>query len=521
MTDASMTKPQMSSSIVTRLVAGFTVLILLLAMAAGLAVWGMRQSLLDLRRAEQSFVQLETTRTIEAAFNRYLLGELARRLGGTGDAQESAEAAELRGTLLIYRRQIGAEIAASATEAERAAERSEMVRAAALSDLFETIEAQAMFDRIRGETFDTMESVRIFRERIAGGRDQAFHAVIFEVLQDERAEAEAAFDGLAVTRFRLTVAGLALAGLMIVTLIVFVWLLRRGLMRPIRGLAAAAGAFGGGAMETRAPAGLPGEFADLAGRFNQMADRIASEQSRLQDQVEARTAELADANAELTRIDQTRRRFFANISHELRTPVTVLLGEAQLARAADEPELRAALDRIVASGGFLRRRLDDLMRLARSEDGQLTLKMAETDLAEIARSAVSIATGYAAANEVSLAASAMDPAPLTGDAEALRQAVLALIDNAVKFTPPGGEISVRVDASATAVILLVSDTGPGVEGDPEHLFDRYAQESAGRAAGGTGLGLAITKWIADQHRGRISASNRAEGGAEFRLELPR
>ncbi|MEL6475731.1 MAG: HAMP domain-containing sensor histidine kinase [Pseudomonadota bacterium] len=510
------------ASIITRLVIGFAFLVLVLAAAAVLAVWGLQRSRDDLRRSEQSFVQLETVRTIEAAFDRYLLGEIARRLGGGGDPAESVAAAELRGTLLIYRRQIGAEIATATSDAERDAERSEMIRAAALSDLFETIEAQAMLDRTRGPVFDATEAARIFLDEIVALRDDAFRAVIFEVLADERSEAEAAFAGLAETRVVLIWAGFGLAMLLLVSVAVFALLLHRGLMRPIRALASSVQSFGAGDKSARAPAGMPGEFSLLADGFNQMATRLAGEQSRLQDQVSARTAELETANAELTRIDRSRREFFANISHELRTPVTVLLGEAQIARAAKgEAPLREALERVAASGGFLRRRLDDLMRLARSEDGQLSLTLAAADLTEIAASAVTMATSYAEANEITLDADLPSP-PLWAncDAEALRQALLALIDNAIKFTPPGGVVSVSLAKAPDAAVLSVADTGTGIEGDPSQLFDRYAQDSTGRQAGGTGLGLAIAKWIAEQHGGRISGSNRASGGAEFQVEVP-
>ncbi|MEM7505214.1 MAG: HAMP domain-containing sensor histidine kinase [Pseudomonadota bacterium] len=515
-------QPRPSASIIWRLTVGFGVVLILVAMAAGLALWGMQSSMRDLRRAEQSFRQLETTRSIEAAFNRYLLYEIDRRLGGSGDPEESAEAGELRGALLRYRQQIGAEIAAGTNEAERQRERAEMVRANALSDLFETIETEAMLDRTLGREFDAAVSARNFLGQVAAGRDDAFRAVLFEVLQDERQEAEVAFADLDTTRARLTKAGLALGSLLLIAIAAFAWFLRRGLMRPIRGLSVAAQAFGGGQLVTRAPETLPGEFAGLAGRFNEMADRIATEQSRLQEQVAERTQALEDANRELTRIDAARRQFFANISHELRTPVTVLLGEAQIAaRAKGEEPLREAIGRIAASAGFMRRRLDDLMRLARSEDGQLTLQMAPLDLSETARSAADIARSYAAANEIALETNLAEDMRVEGDAEALRQALLALIDNAVKFTPPGGTVSVTLTDDAGQAVLKVADTGPGFDGDPEHLFDRYAQESAGRAAGGTGLGLAIAKWIIDQHQGVITVANRAEGGAEFRMEFRR
>ena len=111
---------------------------------------------------------------------------------------------------------------------------------------------------------------------------------------------------------------------------------------------------------------------------------------------------------------------------------------------------------------------------------------------------------------------------IRADAEALRQAALALIDNAIKFSPPGGTVTVTASQDAGHVRFCVADEGPGFSGeDGTAVLDRYAQESVGRAAGGSGLGLAIARWIAEQHGGMIRAANRESGGAEVVLEIPR
>jgi two-component system, OmpR family, sensor kinase len=250
-----------------------------------------------------------------------------------------------------------------------------------------------------------------------------------------------------------------------------------------------------------------------------MAERIGSERRRLSGEVAARTAELQAANDRLAAIDTARRRFFANLSHELRTPVTVLLGEAQVALRAGRAGRagageREALERIAASGGMLRRRLDDLMRLARSEEGELSLDLGPCDLGEAVRSAVEAARAYAATKEVELALDDGPSCRVNGDPEALRQAALALIDNSIKLSEPGSAVHVRICPGG----FEVADRGPGFEGaDPAALFERYAQEGPGRRAGGSGLGLAIVKWIADQHGARVSARDRPGGGAVFSM----
>ena len=516
----SSTGDRTAGSIVARLALGLAVLSLILAAFVTLVVWSGLAARAEMLRAEQSFRQLETARNIEAAFGRYLLGEMRRRLTG-GPAAEVPETAAVRAALLGYRRMIGDEIAASGSEAERDAERAELIRAAALGELFEAIETEAMLARDAGS--DPTARARVFVNQIAGDRDRAIRAILYEIGQDERQEIAEASAAIARLRDRTLALGAVLGVMFLTGAVVFGTSVRTGLLRPIRRLAGVAEAFGHGDRAARVPAGLPGEFSALGARFNEMAGELAAREEVLEGEVATRTDELARANAELRRVDATRRRFFANVSHELRTPVTVLLGEAQLARRnrGDAQAMGEALDRIQASGGFLRRRLDDLMRLARSEDGALQLHPSEISFPEPVREAVELARGYAAASEVELTAELQEAATVVADPETLRQAALALIDNAVKFSPPGGIVTVSARVGTDEVAFTVSDQGPGFQGDETVVLDRYAQESAGRAAGGSGLGLAIARWIAEQHGGTITAANRADGGATVTVSIPR
>ena len=489
-----------------------------------MAIWGVKQANVDLLKAEQSFQQLENARAIEAAFNRYILREIVRRIDGPGDVRESREAARLRGELHAYRLTITSEIAASISEEERQAEREELIKVNRLAALFETIETEAFQDRIVPPNFLAVDHANGFLSRTVNDRDEPFRAILFDINQDESLEAQDAFKSLERLRDNMLLLGGGLSIALLAGAFGYGWMFYRQLLTPIRRLTVAAEGFGGGESGVRAPTNLPREFAVLANRFNSMAERIETERSRLEMEVALRTADLEAANQELQKIDQSRRRFFANVSHELRTPTTVLLGEAQVAlrRRDCASTMAEALERIAASGAFLRRRLDDLMKLARSEDGQLTLTFGPMDFAEAARDAVRIARAYAEANEVSLDVQIEEGAEIQGDAEALRQAALVLIDNAVKFSPIGGSVMVHASIEADRVLLSVNDTGPGFETDtPDKLFDRYAQESTGRGRGGSGLGLAIAHWIVQQHNGVMRARNNEEGGAIVEMELPR
>ena len=480
------------------------------AALAGFAVLtfnGFQAAQVQIEAAGQSMRQLETARILEASFNRYLL-DINRQLPGA-QGRDSPAAGNLRGTLLVHRAIIAEEIALAGDEAELEAEREEMVRALRLTTVFEDIERRTIFARVRQADPDTALTALEVAELI-GESEAAFRELLTQIIEDEREEAATALTRLEDLRRRYLTFGGGLVGACLAGALVLGVAAYRQLLRPIRDLTGAVEGYP--AAHTRAPERLPGEFALLADRFNSMLGRIETEQDRLRDQVEAATADLERANEELVRIDQARRAFFANISHELRTPITVLLGEAQVAlRGGGE---REALERISANGGFLRRRLDDLLSLARSEDGTLKLEVAPLDLADEVQAAVTAAQSFAAANEVQLVLENAGDREMEGDASALRQAVLALVDNAIKFSPPGGTITVRISDTA----LSVADEGPGFgDMDPMDLFDRYVQGGTGKLRGGTGLGLAIVRWIAEHHGAVVEAEDRKEGGAEVRL----
>lgn len=496
--------------IVTQLYLGYAAVVILLAVLAALTLYGFQRSDADLLRARQSLAQLENARAIEGAFNRYLYEELGQRLNQPAGEEASPHSQRLADALDAYLRTIDEEVASDPGDTER----DERVRAAALSDLFKAIEADAAWERTSPQASGA-DRAAFFLNEIASDRDEVFSAVVFEILQDERAEARAAFTSLEDLRRALLLTGGLLAVAFAIVLAGFSYLFYRGLLSPIRRLGAATEGFDEAGAIGRAPEDLPQEFARLARRFNRMAAVIEGNQQRLKSEVAARTAELETANTSLTRIDKARRAFFASVSHELRTPVTILRGEAQIGLKVPGDE-RGALKRIEANSGYLKRRLDDLLKLARSEDGELELKFAEARIDDIIADAVQAAEAYARANEADILFERGPSITIRADAEALRTAALALIDNAVKFSPPGGVIRV----TTTAEGFSVEDDGPGF-GDisPDQLFERYAQSGEGRNLGGAGLGLAIVKWIADKHDAILTAEDRAEGGARINLDF--
>lgn len=243
--------------------------------------------------------------------------------------------------------------------------------------------------------------------------------------------------------------------------------------------------------------------------------------------VEARTARIAA-------VDASRRLFFAKASHELRTPVAGLRSAAEVALEAagdDTTMLREALHQAVAGATFLSHRIDELLGLAGADEGQLVLAQARFDLAQCVGEALAEAKAYARSVEVELALVLPDDAasglPMTGDARWLRQALLAVIENGLKFAPMHSVLVVGVERIGDArVAVCVTDRGPGiVAADLPRIFDAYYQAQAGRERGGSGLGLALARWVVEQHGGQVRAANVARdeqggGGCVVRFDLP-
>lgn len=239
--------------------------------------------------------------------------------------------------------------------------------------------------------------------------------------------------------------------------------------------------------------------------------------------------ELAQAfNALLSRLDHSfnaMRQFTADASHELRTPVTVIQTEAELAlsRERSPEEYRQTLAAIHGESRRLARLVGDLLDLARADGGRARLNPRELYLNDVALECCRSLESLAAAAGVRLTCQAETDAPCTGDEDLLRRLVCSLVDNAVRYTPSGGSVAVSVARDGEALALRVADTGIGIA--PEalpRLFERFYRAEAARARhqGGFGLGLAIVKWIAELHQGSVTAESEPGRGSVFTVRLP-
>jgi heavy metal sensor kinase len=218
--------------------------------------------------------------------------------------------------------------------------------------------------------------------------------------------------------------------------------------------------------------------------------------------------------------------FTADASHELRTPIALMRTRTEIAlrKQRSEADYRETLVRIHQELERTSALIENLMTLARADSGSEPLQVALTNLnevlLEISEPARLLAEGKSIHYEQRLAET---PLRVRGNAPSLRRLFLILIDNAVKYTPREGRISVVLDASEDAAVTEIRDTGVGISPtDLPHIFERFyrADESRSRESGGTGLGLSIAKWIAEAHHGSISVVSKVGEGSVFRVQIP-
>ena len=230
---------------------------------------------------------------------------------------------------------------------------------------------------------------------------------------------------------------------------------------------------------------------------------------------------------DLKRADRVRRDFVANASHELRTPLTAIRGYAETLQggAIDDRETAVRfVDTILRHTTRLQRLVDDLLALSRSESPEQELELEPVRLADVVREAVSAIESQAQAKAIEIRVDVGDALPhALASRWGLEHVLVNLVDNAVKYTPDGGLVTVRGRAAEGVVVLEVSDTGPGIPvTSRERIFERFYRLDKGRARdrGGTGLGLAIVKHLVSRMNAEIAVDSAAGRGTTFRVRLP-
>jgi two-component system sensor histidine kinase BaeS len=269
----------------------------------------------------------------------------------------------------------------------------------------------------------------------------------------------------------------------------------RRLARPVSELLDGAERVGGGDYDARVEPSGPRAVRTLGAAFNDMAGQLQAS-------------------------DEARRRFLADVTHELRTPLTVLSGEIEAQLDGIHPRDDIHLNRLLDQTRTLGRLVEDLRTLALGDAGRLTLYREAVSVGVVVDDAVAAIAATATQRQVTVKTVGTDQPALELDADPVRlgQVVTNLLTNAVRHTPPGGLVTVTVVSGARTLTVSVVDTGPGIEGDPERVFDRFAKSAD---SGGSGLGLTIARQLVQLHGGTITAANAPTGGACFTMSLPR
>jgi heavy metal sensor kinase len=237
-------------------------------------------------------------------------------------------------------------------------------------------------------------------------------------------------------------------------------------------------------------------------------------------------------NGLLERVERSfeqQRRFMADASHEMRTPVAIISGESELAVARHDrslAELREALATVHEESRHLRGIVDDLFLLAQADAGERPLAPEALYLNDVVAECARAARTLAQAKNITLELCAgEDDMPLVGDEALLRRLVMNVVDNAIKYTPAGGRVVIRVQREKEDFVVEVEDSGPGVPAESrERIFDRfYRARPAGRSGArpaGAGLGLAIARWVARAHGGALRLARSDDSGSVFRISIP-
>ncbi|NWF70184.1 MAG: HAMP domain-containing histidine kinase [Chloroflexi bacterium] len=238
------------------------------------------------------------------------------------------------------------------------------------------------------------------------------------------------------------------------------------------------------------------EIGDLASVFNHMMER-------------------------LEHLFSVQQRFVADVSHELRTPLTAIRGNLEIIkRYGMDSESLEAIDSEV---GRMSRMVNDLLLLARADYGGIKIELFPVDLDTVVSEAYREAKMLAKDRDLQVKIEEFQPVRVNGNADRLKQLLLNLVGNAIKFTPDGGKITLGLSEKDERAYITVRDTGIGIAPDDlERIFDRFYQVDSARThtGGGAGLGLAIAKWIAEAHGGSIRAESEVGKGTTFIITLP-
>jgi signal transduction histidine kinase len=450
-----------------------------------------------------------------------------------GDSSELADgpsrAANLREAISRVRQGIAAEVAIdqNAAEAEELESLVEIERVVEEIIRSSALISQALADGRRLDASNELSRLR------GSGITGHFSSLIIAALEEQKREARAADqDAIELTLHITNLLPIFMTVVVIITLLV-IFLISRSLTRSVSALHDGAQAFRSGNLEHRIPKLREREFSRLGVAFNTMARELSDHRRRLHDAnikleatVNKRTHALKTSNRKLADVDVNRRQLLADISHEFRTPLTVIRGESEIALRDSKntvADYRASFQRIMDQADHTTHLVDDLLLIARADAGEPRFKLRSAIIANTVESVCNDFGARAKQKNIKIEQIFEDAKSVVlGDTGRLRQVFTILMDNALRYSIQGGSVEVRLSRTDSDVRISFRDHGIGLtEEESELAFERfYRGHQAEEHARGTGLGLPVAKAIVEAHKGHISLQGRPGEGATATVILP-
>ncbi len=512
-------------------------LALAVVLSAGILHWGAGQAAYNLKRSTLAQEQLATYLTLSADTYQFFKQVLRNMIDGDGlqtfdflQVQQSFEA-----SLSNLKRQVDYERLLPLWKEEE--ENNELDRLASL-----TTEIGLALDEVNAgfhliESGQREAAIALVTSTLELRIDGTISKIFEAGLADERNEVKAAKIELNTLVTSLRATALITAAMAILFAFGAIWFLLHHLRNPMAILSEGTKRIAAGQLNHRI--NIPGTdiFASLAMRFNEMAadlkhqhEQLRRSKKLLEIKVIERTAQLREVNLDLTNQANLRHQLIADVGHELRTPITIIRGEAEVAlrnkKTGEEiiKIYREALGHVVDVSGQLTHLVNDLFLIARSQAGEVDMRSKSLDLGALVKTVAEEMHVFLLKKKIELNHyTPHTPTMIMGDSARLRQLLMILINNAAQHGGEGVTITLSLEVNTDIAELVLSDTGAGIaEADIAHVFERYYRGDAAvqNSISGTGLGLPIAKTIAIAHGGTIVVKNKLDVGTTFCIQLP-